>query len=64
MELACQRALNYSSDDKARMMLLEALASFKATPLSVFPARVVDLANRSREQADALTVSVVFRPRP
>jgi len=55
VELACHRAVNFPSDDIARMMLLEALASFKAMPLALFPPKVVDLIGRSHDQADALT---------
>jgi hypothetical protein len=51
---ACHRALNVPKDDMSRVMLLEALASLKATPLGSFPDNVVDLVERSREQADAL----------
>ena len=48
-------ALKVPKDDIARMMLLEALASFKATPLGSFPQEVLDLVSRSRDQADALS---------
>ena len=37
VEFACHRALNVPEDDISRVMLLEALASFKATPLASFP---------------------------
>ncbi len=53
-DFACHRALDGPKDDMSRVMLLEALASFKATPLASFPARVLDLVSRSRNQADAL----------
>lgn len=55
VELACHRAVKSPTDDVARMMLLEALASFKATPLAPFPAKVVEMVSRSHDQADALT---------
>jgi len=55
VELACHRAVNFPSDDIARTMLLEALTSFKATPLALFPPKVVDLVSRSHDQANALT---------
>lgn len=37
--VACHRALKVPKDDFARVMLLEALASFKATPLDSFPTK-------------------------
>jgi hypothetical protein len=55
VEFACHRALNVPEDDISRMMLLEALASFKATPLASFPSKVLNLVSRSRDQADALS---------
>jgi hypothetical protein len=39
----------------SRVMLLEALASLKATPLSSFPQKALHLVERAREQADALS---------
>ena len=39
----------------SRVMLLEALASFKSIPLDSFPDTVVELVGRSRDQADALS---------
>ena len=55
VEFACHRALNVPKDDMSRVMLLEALASFKGTPLASFPNKVLDLVSRSREHADALS---------
>ena len=39
----------------SRVMLLEGLAGLKATPLNSFPEEVLDLVERSREQAVALS---------
>ena len=55
LEFACHRALNVPKDDMSRVMLLEALANLKATPLASFPEKVLELVERSREQADALS---------
>ena len=55
LEFACHRALKVPKDDMSRVMLLEALAGLKATPLNSFPQQVLDLVERSREQADALS---------
>jgi hypothetical protein len=54
-DFACHRALRVPNDDMSRVMLLEALASLKATSLASFPSNVLDLVERSREQADALS---------
>ncbi len=55
VEFACHRALTFPRDDIARVMLLEGLASFKATPLVSFPQEVVDLVERARDRADTLS---------
>jgi len=55
VEFACHRALRVPKDDMSRVMLLEALAGLKATPLNSFPQEVLDLVERAREQADALS---------
>lgn len=55
VEFACHRAVKFPEDDMSRVMLLEALAQFKATPLASFPHKVLDLVGRSRDQADALS---------
>src|SRR5688572_22600843 len=52
---ACHRALKVPEDDMSRAMLLEALANLKATPLASFPQDVLELVERSRDQADALS---------
>jgi hypothetical protein len=59
LEFACHRALNVPKDDMSRVMLLEALAGLKATPLNSFPQEVLDLVERAREQADALSDRVL-----
>ena len=51
-DFACHRALKGPKDDMSRVMLLEALASLKATPLASFPSNVVHLVEQSREQSD------------
>lgn len=55
VEFACHRALKGPKDDMSRVMLLEALANLKATPLASFPQDVLELVERSRDQADALS---------
>jgi hypothetical protein len=55
VEFACHRALRVPKDDMSRVMLLEALANLKATPLASFPQKVFELVERSRDQADALS---------
>lgn len=55
LEFACHRALKVPQDDMSRVMLLEALAALKATPLNSFPQEVLSLVERAREQADALS---------
>jgi hypothetical protein len=55
VDFACHRALNVPEDDMSRVMLLEALANLKATPLTSFPQNVIELVERSREHADALS---------
>lgn len=55
VEFARHRALKVPKDDMSRVMLLEALANLKATPLNSFPQEVLDLVERAREQADALS---------
>src|SRR5918994_2763379 len=55
LEFACHRALNVPKDDMSRVMLLEALAGVKSTPLASFPEKVLDLVERLRDQADALS---------
>jgi hypothetical protein len=55
LEFACHRAVRIPKDDMSRVMLLEALAGLKATPLNSFPHEVVELVERSRDQADALS---------
>ena len=55
LEFACHRALRGPKDDMSRVMLLEALAGLKSTPLASFPQEALDLVERSREQADALS---------
>ena len=52
LEFACHRALKVPKDDMSRVMLLEALAGLKATPINSFPQKVVDLVERSYEQAE------------
>ena len=59
LEFACHRALRVPEDDMSRVMLLEALAGLKATPLASFPQKVFDLVERSREQADVLSDRVL-----
>ena len=59
VEFACHRALNVPEDTMSRVMLLEALASLKSTPLDLFPENVLALVNRSRDQADALSDRVL-----
>jgi hypothetical protein len=39
----------------SRVMLLEALSGLKSTPLASFPDNTIDLVERSRDQADALS---------
>ena len=55
LEFACHRALTVPKDDMSRVMLLEALAGLKATPLNSFPPNVVELVARTCDQADALS---------
>lgn len=55
VEFACHRALRVPNDDMSRVMLLEALANLKATPLDSFPQDVLELVERSRDQADTLS---------
>jgi hypothetical protein len=55
LEFACHRALKVPQDDMSQVMLLEALAGLKATPLNSFPQEVLHLVERGREQADALS---------
>ena len=55
VDFACHRALKVPGDEMSRVMLLEALASFKAIPLGSFPPAVLDLVGRSRDEADALS---------
>ena len=55
LEFACHRALRGPKDDMSRVMLLEALAGLKSTPLASFPQEALDLVERLREQADALS---------
>lgn len=55
VDLACHEALSAPTDDMARINLLEALATFKATPVAAFPTTVLDLVTRSHQQADALS---------
>ncbi len=62
--VACHRALNVPKDDIARVMLLEALANFKATPLASFPQEVVDLVGRSPDRADALSDCILATKSP
>lgn len=64
VEFACHRALNVPKDEMSRVMLLEALACLKATPLASFPDNVVDLVERSREQADALSDRILASKSP
>lgn len=47
VESACHRALDVPKDDFARLMLLEALANFKAMPPASFPHDVANLVRRS-----------------
>jgi len=47
-EFACHRALNVPNDDRARVMLLNALTDLMATPLASFPPTVLDLVKRAR----------------
>lgn len=54
-DFACHLALKAPKDDSYRMMLLEALARFKAMPLNSFPNEVLDLVGQSRGQADTLS---------
>ena len=58
VEFACHLALKFPKDDMSRVMLLEALASFKATPLASFPNKTFDLVRLSRDQADELSKRV------
>ena len=55
VDFACHRALKVPKDEMSRVMLLEALASFKAIPVASFPDAVFDLVGRSRDRADALS---------
>jgi hypothetical protein len=55
VDFACHRALKVPEDEMSRVMLLEALASFKAIPVASFPDAVFDLVGRSRNHADALS---------
>ena len=59
LDFACHRALKVPQDDMSRVMLLEALAGLKATPLNSFPQQVIDLVERAREQADALSERIL-----
>jgi hypothetical protein len=54
-EFACHRALNGPQDDRSRVMLLKALANLLATPLASFPPNTLELVERSRDQANALS---------
>jgi hypothetical protein len=54
-ERACHRASKAPADETSQVMLLEALARLKATPLATFPEDVIDLVKRSRDAADALS---------
>lgn len=54
LEAARHRLLRDPRDDLARAALLEALASYTAVPLASFPDDVLDLVEKSHEQADAL----------
>ena len=58
-ESACHRVLRDSRDDVSRALLLEALASFKAVPLTSFPATVLDLVKASRDHADKLSNGIL-----
>jgi len=55
LEFACHRALKVPNDDMSRVMLLEALAGLKRTPLAWFPQNVLHLVERSCDQADSLS---------
>ena len=55
VDFACHRALKVPKDEMSRVMLLEALSSFKAIPVASFPEAVFDLVGRSRDHADALS---------
>lgn len=63
VDFACHRALRAPDDDISRMMLLEALANFKAVPLASFPHNAIELVGRSRDQADALSDRVLASER-
>jgi hypothetical protein len=52
--LACNQALDDTGDDMSRVLMLEALANYKAVPLTLFPPAVLDLVKLSHDQADAL----------
>ncbi|WP_147157006.1 hypothetical protein [Reyranella soli] len=56
---ACHQALEFPQEDMARAMLLEAVASFKATQLADFPASVLELVKLSHDRADALSDRVL-----
>ena len=58
-EFACHRALNVPNDDRSRVMLLKALAALIETPLASFPQNVLELVERSRDQADALSARIL-----
>jgi hypothetical protein len=54
-EFACHRALKGPQDDRSRVMLLKALANLLAIPLGSFPQKALELVERSRDQANALS---------
>jgi len=64
LEFACHRALTVPKDDMSRVMLLEALAGLKATPLNSFPPNVVELVARTCDQADALSDRILASNSP
>ena len=52
-DFACHRALDGPKDDMSRGMLLETLASFKATPLASLPAR----ASSPKKESDGIELN-------
>lgn len=59
LETACHRLLMNLEDASLRRTLLEALVTYKSTPLNGFPTGLRDLVSTSRAQADALCLRIL-----
>ena len=59
LEAACHRLLMNLEDASLRRTLLEALVTYKSTPLDGFPTGMRNLVSTSRAQADALCLRIL-----